>query len=90
MKGSQLATTTEEARKVKESEKKDVLAGLSPEIIDECKRIAREIENQQNQMRDDKILAARMRLSNGYYQSNLVIRTMSNSLLPIILPIENC
>ncbi len=82
--------TTEEARQVRQDERKGIPAGISSEIAAECRRIAREIENQQNELREDKILAARMRLSNGYYESDLVIRSMTNSLLPIILPIEDC
>jgi hypothetical protein len=81
--------TTEEARQVKQDERRGILAQISSEIAAECRRIAREIENQQNELREDKILAAKMRLSNGYYESDLVIRSMSSSLLPIILPIED-
>lgn len=81
--------TTEEAQQVKKDDEKSVLAEISSEIAAECRMIAVEIENQQMEIREDKVLAARMRLLNGYYQSELVIKALSNSLLPMILPTED-
>jgi hypothetical protein len=58
-----------------------MLNDLPVEIISECRRMAREIRAEQDDVRDKKILAARIRMCSGYYDSDMVIRAISSRLL---------
>ena len=58
-----------------------VLSDLPVEISSECRRMARDIHAQQHDVRDKKILAARIRMCSGYYDSDMVIRAISTRLL---------
>jgi hypothetical protein len=54
-----------------------VPAGLAAE----CKEIAGEIRDQNQSIRYDKITAARVRMSSGYYNSGHVLRVIASRLL---------
>ena len=66
---------------VDKDRREHVLSDLPVEIISECRRMAKEIHTQQNDIRDKKILAARIRMCSGYYDSDMVIRAISTRLL---------
>ena len=70
-------------------EREHILRDLPSEIRAECRRIADEIKAQRDDLREDKIIAARMRMCSGYYDSDLVIRAISNTLLTSITPLRN-
>ena len=54
---------------------------LPPDILSQCEQIAREISLERTSVRENKILAARMRISSGYYNSEDVIRIIASRLL---------
>jgi hypothetical protein len=58
-----------------------MLRDLPMEIVSECRQMAKEIRSQQDDVRDKKILAARIRMCSGYYDSDMVIRAISSRLL---------
>ncbi len=70
-------------------DKEHILSDLPSEIRSECRRIAQDIKSQRDDLREDKIIAARMRMCSGYYDSDLVIRAISNALITTIAPIKN-
>jgi hypothetical protein len=55
--------------------------GLSPKLADECATIAKDIKDQADSLRYDKIVAARARMSNGYYNSGHVVHAIASRLL---------
>lgn len=63
------------------AERERILNDLPVEIISQCRRMAREIVTRRDDVRDKKILAARIRMCSGYYDSEQVIRTISSCLL---------
>ncbi len=46
-----------------------------------CKEIAEEIRGQNESIRYDKVLVARTRISDGYYNSSHVVRVIASRLL---------
>lgn len=55
--------------------------GLPARISAECTGIAEDIRDQNQSIRYDKIVAARARMSNGYYNSGHVVRVIAARLL---------
>ena len=68
-------------RSVSKEERERILNDLPAEIISQCRSMAKEIRSQRGDVRDKKILAARIRMCSGYYDSDRVIRTISSCLL---------
>jgi hypothetical protein len=60
---------------------KQRLDDLPAEVIADCRQISRAISKRNQSVRDEKILAARMRLSSGYYDSHHVLRVIASRLL---------
>lgn len=56
-------------------------SSLSEDLQGRCSRIAREIHEQGEVVRNDKILTARVRICSGYYDSEDVLRTIAERLL---------
>jgi hypothetical protein len=54
---------------------------LSEDLQNRCKQIAREINDRCGAVRDEKILAARVRICSGYYDSDEVLRVIADHLL---------
>ena len=54
---------------------------LSKDLQGRCSRIAREIQDRGEAVRDDKILTARVRICSGYYDSEDVLHTIADRLL---------
>jgi hypothetical protein len=54
---------------------------LPEELENRCCRIAREIRDRNVSLRDDKILAARLRICSGYYDSEHVLKIVASRLL---------
>ena len=55
--------------------------GLPTRIASECSGIAEDIRDQNDSIRYDKIVAARTRMSNGYYNEGHVVRAIASRLL---------
>jgi uncharacterized protein with HEPN domain len=55
--------------------------GLPARIAAECSGIAEDIRDQNDSIRYDKIVAARARMANGYYNSGHVVRAIASRLL---------
>jgi hypothetical protein len=66
---------------VSRAERDHILNDLPVEIASQCRRISSEIRAEQNDVRDKKIMAARIRMCSGYYDSEAVIRAISSRLL---------
>ena len=71
---------------VSKAEREHILSDLPVEIASQCKQISREIRAGLDDVRDKKILAARIRMCSGYYDSEAVIRAISSRLLTEIIP----
>jgi len=54
---------------------------LPTSMVAGCKEIADEIRGQNESVRYDKVLVARMRISDGYYNSSDVLRVIASRLL---------
>lgn len=54
---------------------------LPEDLRGRCRQIAREIRDRSEEVRDDKILSARVRICSGYYDSEGVLRTIADRLL---------
>ena len=54
---------------------------VPPGIKTECKRMAEDLRVETQAVRYDKILAARMRVASGYYNSGHVLRVIAARLL---------
>ena len=54
---------------------------LSADLRDRCRQIAKELTERNGAVRDDKILAARVRICSGYYDSEDVLHTIADRLL---------
>ena len=64
-------------RSGQDQKRETVPAGLAAE----CKQIAGDIRELSQSIRYDKITAARVRMSSGYYNSEHVLRTIASRLL---------
>lgn len=50
-------------------------------VAGQCKGISDQIREENRSIRYDKVLAARMRISSGYYNSGHVLRVIASRLL---------
>lgn len=55
--------------------------GMPAGLASECREIAGEIRDQNQSIRYDKITAARVRMTSGYYNSGHVLRVIASRLL---------
>ena len=53
---------------------RDRLRDLPAELVAECRRISEEIGGEREAVREDKIMAARIRIETDYYNSDNVLR----------------
>ena len=60
---------------------KERLDALPAELVEQCKRIAKDVRVQNENVRDDKILTARVRMCSGYYDSEHVLCIIATRLL---------
>jgi hypothetical protein len=60
---------------------KRILKDLSAEIRSQCVQMAREISEQNENIRDRKVFAARIRICSGYYDSERVVNGIASRLL---------
>lgn len=63
------------------SDRERILSDLPTEILSQCKDMAEEIRTHNNSARDSKILAARIRMCSGFYDSERVINKIASRLL---------
>jgi hypothetical protein len=54
---------------------------LPPDLAAECREISREISQEKETVREAKIIAARIRMETGYYNSDNVLRIVASRLL---------
>jgi hypothetical protein len=54
---------------------------LSADLRGRCREIAKELNERNGAVRDDKILTARVRICSGYYDSEDVLHTIADRLL---------
>jgi hypothetical protein len=70
---------------IPETMKADRSTGRSHRLPDSlrshCDEIARDIHDRSEAVRDEKILAARVRICSGYYDSENVLRVIADRLL---------
>jgi len=59
----------------------DRRGALPEDLQGRCREIAQEIHEHCGQVRDDKILAARVRICSGYYDSEEVLHVIADRLL---------
>jgi hypothetical protein len=57
------------------------LRGLPQEILNRCSEIAGEIRRQNLAVRDKKIMAARIRITSGYYDSDDILDIIASRML---------
>ena len=57
------------------------LNDLPTNVVAQCKQIAEEIRAQNHNVRDRKVLAARIRICSGYYDCDHVLRAVAARLL---------
>jgi hypothetical protein len=72
---------TEEAIRVNRPDRKRHLDDLPTNVMAQCKQIADEIRTQNHNVRDRKVLAARIRICSGYYDCDHVLRAVAARLL---------
>ena len=60
---------------------KERLDTLPTDLAAQCKRIAGDLRAQNEHVRDDKVLTARVRVCSGYYDSEQVLRMIAALLL---------
>ena len=60
---------------------RDQLDTLPTGLVTQCKHIADGLRTQNEDVRDDKILTARVRMCSGYYDSENVLRMIAARLL---------
>jgi hypothetical protein len=71
----------EDRTKVPRSGRRKPLSGLPEELLSQCHQIAKDLRTRNEMVRDEKILAARVRICSGYYDSEHVIRIVASRLL---------
>jgi hypothetical protein len=71
----------EEGARVDRKKHKERLDTLPAELVEECKRIAEDVRVNNENVRDDKILTARVRMCSGYYDSEHVLCMIAARLL---------
>jgi hypothetical protein len=70
---------------VNRDEGKRILTRLPAEVASRCKQIGEEIRAQNEEIRDRKVFAARIRICSGYYESERVVRSIASRLLSEIV-----
>ena len=60
---------------------RDRLKQLSPEVLAECRQISKDIREEREDIREAKIIAARIRIETDYYNSDNVLRIVASRLL---------
>ena len=60
---------------------RDRLRDLPAELVAECRRISEEIGGEREAVREDKIMAARIRIETDYYNSDNVLRIVASRLI---------
>ncbi len=65
---------------------RDKLEKLPAELAAECQAISEEIRKERDEVREAKIIAARIRIDSDYYDSDNVLRIVASRLLDESLP----
>jgi hypothetical protein len=60
---------------------KDRLKQLPPEVVAECRQISEDIRGEKEDIREAKIIAAKIRIETDYYNSDNVLRIVASRLL---------
>ena|GEM_PF-2045031 len=60
---------------------KDRFRGIPADVAQECREISSEIRLEQHAVREDKVIAAKFRIENDYYNSDNVLRIVASRLL---------
>jgi hypothetical protein len=60
---------------------RDRLDTLPADLAAECRRISREIREEREEIREAKVIAAKIRIDTDYYTSNDVLRIVASRLL---------
>jgi hypothetical protein len=64
-----------------EQQRRKLIESLPTELVSQCGEIAEELRTKGEEVRDEKILAARVRICSGYYDSEHVSCTIASRLL---------
>lgn len=72
---------TEKSEKTNRPASRNRLGQLPPELVAECRRISKEIGDEREKVREDKIMAARIRIETDYYNTDNVLRIVASRLL---------
>jgi hypothetical protein len=59
----------------------DRLKRIPADLVAECRQISEEISDQQNTIRETKVIAAKIRIESDYYNSDNVLRIVASRLL---------
>jgi len=59
----------------------DRLKNLPAELVAECRQISREIREQADDVRETKIIAAKIRIETDYYDSDNVLRIVASRMI---------
>lgn len=60
---------------------KDRLKKLPADLVAECRQISKEIGDEKDEIREAKVIAAKIRLETDHYNSNDVLRIVASRLL---------
>jgi len=71
----------EKSEKTGRPASRDRLSQLPAELVAECRRISKEIGDEREKVREDKIMAARIRIETDYYNTDNVLRIVASRLL---------
>ena len=60
---------------------RDGLKRLPADLVAECRQITREISDDKDEIREAKVIAAKIRIETDYYNSDNVLRIVASRLL---------
>lgn len=72
---------TEKSEETSRPASRDRLRELPAELAAECRRISEEIYGEKETIREDKIMAARIRIETDYYNTDNVLRIVASRLI---------
>lgn len=72
---------TEHSHKKNRQASGDRLKRIPADLVADCRQISQEISDQQNTVRESKVIAAKIRIESEYYTSDNVLRIVASRLL---------
>ena len=72
---------TEHSKEKNKPAYRDRLKQLPAGLVAECREISKEISEEKEAVRDDKIVAAKIRIETDYYNSDNMLRIVASRLL---------